>query len=106
VVTAAIDIPQEAIEAFCRRNYITKLALFGSVLRDDFGPRSDVDVLVEFHPDHIPGLAFFGMQDELSEILQREVELVTFRGLSKYIRKKSASRSTERICRIMTMALR
>jgi len=88
MIQAAIDIPQEQIEDFCRRHHITKMALFGSVLRDDFGPQSDVDVLVEFHPDHIPGLSFFGMQDELAEILDRKVDLITYTGLSKYIRKK------------------
>jgi len=88
MVSAAINIPQERIEVFCRRHHITKMALFGSVLRDDFGPQSDVDVLVEFHSDHIPGLSFFDIQDELSKIIQRQVDLVTFRGLSKYIRKK------------------
>jgi len=88
MVSAAIDIPEEKIAEFCRRNHITKLALFGSVLRDDFTPKSDVDVIVEFHPDHIPGWAFFGMQEELGEILQREVDLLTFTEISKYFRKK------------------
>jgi len=49
----------ERISEFCRRHHIRRLALFGSVLRADFGPASDVDVLVEFEPDHVPGLAFF-----------------------------------------------
>jgi len=52
---------------FLRRNHIRKLAFFGSVLRDDFGPDSDVDVLVEFEPGKTPGFAFFGMQEELSQ---------------------------------------
>src|SRR3954471_10085790 len=81
-----IPIPAEALEEFCRRNHIRKLSLFGSVLREDFGPDSDVDVLVEFDPDHIPGLAFFGMQDELSEILGRQVDLNTPGFLSPYFR--------------------
>ncbi len=88
MVTAAIDIPYDEVVAFCQQNHIVKLALFGSVLRDDFGPKSDVDVLVEFHPDHIPGLAFFSMQDRLGEIFKREVDLLTFNSVSKYIRKK------------------
>jgi len=62
------------------------MALFGSVLRDDFGPESDVDVLVEFDPNHIPGLAFFGMQDELSEILGRQVDLFTPAEFSRYFK--------------------
>ncbi len=56
---ARIEIPQAEIEEFCRRNHISRLALFGSVLRDDFTDQSDVDVLVEFEPGHTPGLAFF-----------------------------------------------
>jgi uncharacterized protein len=56
---ARISIDKEKIADFCRRHHIRRLSLFGSVLRDDFGPESDVDVLVEFEPDHIPGLAFF-----------------------------------------------
>jgi len=62
---ARIGIPRDAIADFCRRHHIRKLALFGSVLRDDFQPASDVDVLVEFDPQHIPGLAFFEMEGEL-----------------------------------------
>jgi predicted nucleotidyltransferase len=76
----------DAIAAFCRRNRIRKLSLFGSILRDDFGPESDIDVLVEFEEGATPGLAYFSMQDELSELLGRKVDLVTPKGLSKYIR--------------------
>jgi predicted nucleotidyltransferase len=83
-----IDVPQEAIADFCERHAVRKLALFGSVLRDDFRPDSDVDVLVEFEPGHVPGLAFFAMQDELSELLKREVELHTLGFLSPYFRRE------------------
>ena len=86
--TARIPIPMDEIAEFCRRNYIRRLALFGSVLRDDFGPDSDVDVLVEFDPDHIPGLAFFGMQDELTDMLGRQVDLNTPGFLSSYFRDR------------------
>lgn len=72
-----IRVDQAAIRDFCRRHHIRELKFFGSVLRDDFGPESDVDVLVEFEPDHIPGLAFFEMQEELSQILGRTVDLHT-----------------------------
>ena len=72
-----IDIPREAIAAFCRRHHIRRLALFGSVLRDDFRPDSDIDVLVEFEPGHTPGFAFFAMEDELSRIFGRKVDLNT-----------------------------
>lgn len=83
-----IDVPQEAIADFCRRHHIRKLALFGSVLSDSFGQDSDVDVLVEFEPGRTPGLAFFAMQDELSLILQREVDLQTPNFLSPYFRQE------------------
>jgi predicted nucleotidyltransferase len=83
---ARIQIPQAEIEAFCRKHHIKRLALFGSVLRDDFTDESDVDVLVEFAPGHTPGLAFFTIQDELSEILGRQVDLNTPECLSKYFR--------------------
>ena len=83
-----IKIPHQPIEAFCRRNHIRKLAFFGSVLREDFTPESDVDVLVDFEPDHVPGLAFFQMQRELSEMLGHQVDLNTPEFLSRYFRDK------------------
>jgi uncharacterized protein len=86
MVAAAIPIPQEKIAEFCQRHHITKMALFGSVLRDDFGPNSDVDVIVEFDPAHIPGLAFFSMQDELADIFGKEVDLHTPAELKKYFK--------------------
>jgi predicted nucleotidyltransferase len=81
-----IDIPRERIAEFCRKNHIRRLSLFGSVLRDDFRPESDVDVLVEFEPDQHPGLRFFEMEIELSEMLGRKVDLNTAGFLSKYFR--------------------
>ncbi len=62
---------------FCRLHHIQKLALFGSALRDDFSSASDLDILVEFAPNHTPGLAFFTIQDELSRLLNRPVDLNT-----------------------------
>lgn len=85
-MSVKIHLPKAEIEAFCRRNHIRRLALFGSVLRDDFGPDSDLDVLVEFEPGARVGLRFFGMEQELSEILGRKVELHTPGFLSKYFR--------------------
>lgn len=79
-------ISEEKLAEFCRKHHIRKLALFGSVLRDDFKSDSDVDVLVEFAPGYVPGLAFFGMEAELSEILGRKVELHTPQFLSQYFR--------------------
>jgi len=83
-----VDIPEDTIADFCRRHHIRRLALFGSILRDDFGPESDIDVLVEFDSDHIPGLAFFGMEQELAEILRRKVDLNTPQFLSPYFREE------------------
>ena len=83
---AKIKIPMTEITDFCRRHHIRRLAVFGSVLREDFGTDSDLDVLVEFDPDHIPGLAFFAMEAELSQILGRKVDLNTPQFLSRYFR--------------------
>jgi len=81
-----IEIPKDRIAEFCRKNHIKRLALFGSVLRDDFGPDSDIDVLVEFEPGARVGLRFFGMEIELSEMLGRKVDLNTPGFLSDYFR--------------------
>lgn len=85
---ARIAVDRERIAEFCRRHHIRKLAFFGSVLRDDFRPDSDVDVLVEFEPGHTPG--YFGlaeMEYELSELLGgRRVDLRTPEELSRYFR--------------------
>jgi predicted nucleotidyltransferase len=84
-----IPIPQDEIAAFCQRHHIRKLSLFGSVLRDDFRPDSDVDVLVEFEPGHSVGLiTFAGMAIELSQIVGRQVDLRTPEDLSRYFRQK------------------
>jgi predicted nucleotidyltransferase len=81
-----IQVNKHEIERFCRRHRIRRLALFGSVLSDDFGPDSDVDVLVEFEDGHVPGLAFFAMEAELSKILGRKVDLNTPGFLSRHFR--------------------
>lgn len=85
---AQIAIPGGEIADFCRRHRIRKLSLFGSILRDDFGPESDIDVLVEFEPEHVPGLIrLAGMEFELSEILGgRKVDMNTPNSLSRYFR--------------------
>lgn len=72
-----MEIPDRLIAEFCEKHRIRKLSLFGSILRDDFSPGSDVDVLVEFQPEFVPGLAFFAMERELTEILGRQVDLNT-----------------------------
>ena len=80
-MNARIEIPTVEVAGFCQRNHILRLALFGSVLRDDFTPESDVDILVEFEPDARIGFAFITIQDELSGLLGRQVDLHTFRGI-------------------------
>jgi len=73
-----IDVPAERLAEFCRRYHVRTLAFFGSVLRDDFGPSSDVDVLIEFQPELGPSLlGFAGMQLEMTEMLGREAHLHT-----------------------------
>jgi predicted nucleotidyltransferase len=89
VKRAQIKIPKKKIEEFCKKHHIRKLSLFGSVLRDDFRSDSDVDVLVEFDPNHIPGLIrLAGMEFELSEILGRTVDIRTAQDLSRYFRQE------------------
>jgi hypothetical protein len=82
-----IDIPKESLESFCRRYQIRRLALFGSVLREDFRSDSDVDVLVTFEPSAIVSFMTLGqMKRELSSILKRPVDLVPQEGLKPAIR--------------------
>jgi len=83
-----VDIDNEDIARFCQRHRIRKLALFGSVLRDDFDAQSDVDVLVEFAPGHTPGFfRLYDMEEELSALLGgRRVDIRTPEDLSRYFR--------------------
>jgi predicted nucleotidyltransferase len=74
-----IELPEREIAEFCERNAITKMWLFGSVLRDDFTDESDV--LVQFEPGKTPGLAFFGLPDDLEAIFGRRVDVVSAGGL-------------------------
>ena len=87
-VTLKSEVPESEIAAFCRRRNIRRLAFFGSVLREDFGPESDVDVIVEFGPGACVGLfELYRMEKELSLILGgRKVDINTPRTLSKYFR--------------------
>ncbi len=83
-----ISIPADEINSFCKRNHIRKLSFFGSVLRDDFKPTSDVDVLVEFEPGQTVGFFRLAeMEMELSGILGRKVDLRTPMELSRYFRQ-------------------
>ncbi len=87
MIRPELDISQEQIADFCRRYHIRWLAIFGSALRDDFGPDSDVDVLVEFEPGKAPGLALFSIQHEFSHLVGgRPVDLATVNELSRWIR--------------------
>ena len=92
-LAARIGLTLSAIKAFCEGWQLGEFALFGSVLRDDFGPNSDVDVLIQFRSVRTPGL--FGiarMQEELAELFDRRVNLVTraaVEGSRNYIRRKS-----------------
>ncbi len=85
-----IDGPRHQLAEFCRRHQIQTLSLFGSVLREDFRPDSDIDVLVEFEDGHVPGLLGIArMERELSEILGgRKVDLRTPEDLSRYFRQE------------------
>src|SRR5713226_573930 len=84
-----IALNKTELADFCRKNHIRRLALFGSVLRDDFGPDSDVDILVEFEAGHVPGLAFIRLEQELSRLLGgRRVDLVTPKFLNERIRDR------------------
>ena len=89
-MTKNIAIPKDTIADFCRQHRIRRLALFGSVLRDDFGPQSDIDVLVEFEPDTNVGFfKLYDLEQELSQLLGgRKVEINTPRSLSKYFRDR------------------
>jgi len=85
----AFELPKDKIAGFCKRNHIHRLSLFGSFLYGKFGPDSDIDFLVEFEPDHVPGLMrLAGMEAELSEILKRKVDLRTPQELSRYFRQE------------------
>lgn len=93
---AGIQLDREMIAKFCRRHHIRRLALFGSVLRPDFRPDSDVDVLVEFEPGHAVGLlGLAGMEQELSELVGRKVDLRTPAELSRYFREEVLASAEE-----------
>ena len=80
---------KKELRNFCRRNHIRKLSVFGSFLREDFGGDSDIDILVEFSPDHIPGLIrLAGMENELTSILGRKVDMRTAEDISRYFRNE------------------
>ena len=92
MATFAVAISQQDVAAFCIRNHVRKLSLFGSVLTDRFREESDVDMLVEFEAGHVPGLIeLAGMEIEISELVGRKVDLRTAGELSPYIRERAMS---------------
>ncbi len=82
-----IEIPTDELARFCQRNHIRKLSLFGSILTPHFRPESDIDVLVEFEPEHVPTyFGLVGMEQELAGIFGQKVDLRTPGELSRYFR--------------------
>ncbi|MEJ2586797.1 MAG: nucleotidyltransferase family protein [Deltaproteobacteria bacterium] len=98
-MTSQVEIPRDEVEAFCRRWQIKELSIFGSVLREDFRPDSDVDVLVRFNPEARHTLFDLArMQEELQQILGRNVDLVSRRGIEmsrNYIRRRAILNSAQ-----------
>ena len=98
-MNSEVSASKDALAAFCQEHGIERLAVFGSALRENFGPGSDIDVLVEFEPDRMPGLfGLAAMNAELSDVFGRDVDLVTraeIKGSRNYIRRKSILESAE-----------
>ena len=93
-----LTIPEADLAAFCRANGIRRLSIFGSAVRDDFGPESDVDVLIEFEPGRAPGFRFVSIAAELSELFGRRVDVLTRRSVERspnYIRRREILDSAE-----------
>jgi hypothetical protein len=90
-----VSVDQERLAEFCRQNGVRRLAVVGSALRDDFGPDSDVDVLIEFEPRRTPGLTFFWVQEELSRLFDRAVDLHTPALLSRDFRSQVLSEAED-----------
>ena len=94
-VYARLGVSGDELVAFCRRRHIRRLALFGSVLRDDFGPDSDVDVLYEFGPGQHPGWHMTEVVEELAALFGRRVDFVPFKGLKNPYLRQSILRRHE-----------
>ena len=87
MVNRNISIDAGRLAAICRRYHVRRLAVFGSALREDFNPDSDVDMLVEFESGMTPGFGFIRLEEELSELVGRPVDLVTFKALNRHLRE-------------------
>ena len=100
-MNSQISIYKDALAAFCQEHGIKRLAVFGSALRDDFGPESDIDLLVEFEPDRVPGLlGLAGLELQLSGLFGRTVDLVTRSAVEQsrnYIRRRAILDSAEEV---------
>ena len=84
-----MHVPRDEIAAFCRRHHVRKLSLFGSVLRDDFRPDSDVDVLLEFEPGHVVGFGIIDIEEELSRLFGgHKVDMVREKYLNRRLRSR------------------
>ncbi len=94
-MSSKVSVDQGRLAEFCRQNGVRRLAVFGSALREDFGPDSDVDVLIEFQPGRTPGLRFFWMQEELSRLFDRTVDLHTPASLSRHFRSQVLSEAED-----------
>jgi predicted nucleotidyltransferase len=89
MVVGHVDLPLEEIAGICRRYQVRELSLFGSALRDDFRPDSDLDLLVEFQPNHTIGLIeYVGCQTDFENLLGRKVDLVTKGGLKRFVKNE------------------
>ena len=89
MIRPRIQVSRQELAAFCRKHHIQKLSFFGSVLRDDFKPDSDVDVLVEFVPGRTPGLEIVDIEQELSRLLgARQVDIVNPKWLNRRLKKR------------------
>lgn len=98
-MTSRVESVREKLAEFCRKRRVAELALFGSVLRDDFGPDSDVDVLVTFAPDAHPSLFdLVEMREELKEVFGREVDIVEKAGLRNPYRRRAILDTAEVVC--------
>ena len=99
MTSVAIELPTEQITDFCQRWQVTEFALFGSVLRDDFRPDSDIDVMVQFHPEAHPTFRTLDeMEAELQTIFRRDVDLITRQGIEtsrNYLRRHEILSSTQ-----------
>ncbi|HTC22200.1 MAG TPA: nucleotidyltransferase family protein [bacterium] len=88
-----ISVDPKVLAAFCKSRHIRKLSLFGSAIRPDFKPRSDIDLLAEFESGQTPGLSFFSLGEELASFFGRKVDLNTVGSLNPYFREQVLSES-------------